>query len=57
MSKEGIIKKSGEKCPSTGVWETVHPNKGNFFIKKDQIFPEYDGQTISWILTMEQLKN
>jgi len=53
MGNLGTVKKTGEQCPTTGVWKIIHPDRKEFFIKKDQIFPQYGSEDVSCVLIHE----
>jgi len=55
MGNLGTVKKTGEKCPATGVWKIIHPDGKEFFIKEEQIFPQYGSEEVSWVLIHEPI--
>lgn len=46
----GTVRKTGEKCPESGIWEVLGLPSTIAPIAVNNTFPPYDGKSVFWIL-------
>ncbi|WP_010181003.1 YjzC family protein [Aquimarina agarilytica] len=53
MAKEplGTTRKTGEKCPESGVWKSLSTPSTTIPLSKGEKFPPYNNQGVTWKLT------
>lgn len=47
----GTIRKTGQKCPESGIWKVVGTPSTTAPIAKGNVFPPYGNQAVTWKLT------
>ncbi len=52
MAKEplGITRKTGQKCPESGVWKSQSTPSTTIPLSKGETFPPYNGESVIWKL-------
>lgn len=46
----GTIRRTGQKCPESGVWEAQSSPKGTIPLSEDETFPPHNGGATDWKL-------
>ncbi|MEL6196532.1 MAG: hypothetical protein AAFT19_01670 [Pseudomonadota bacterium] len=46
----GTTGRTGQKCPESGVWKTLHTHPTTAPIAKGNTFPPYRGEAVTWKL-------
>jgi hypothetical protein len=46
----GTTRKTGEKCPESGVWKAQSTPSTNIPISKGETFPPYNDKAVTWKL-------
>ena len=46
----GTKRKTGEKCPESGVWEAVSTPSTTIPLAKGNVFPPYNNKAVFWTL-------
>ena len=46
----GTIRKTGQKCPESGVWEAQATPSGTIPLSKGETFPPHEGKAVNWKL-------
>lgn len=46
----GTIRKIGQKCPESGVWEAQANPSGTIPLSKGETFPPHNGNAVDWKL-------
>ena len=46
----GTVRKTGQKCPESGVWQVAGYPTTTAPIAKGNVFPPYSGKAVKWEL-------
>lgn len=46
----GTTRKTGQKCPESGVWESVSTSSTTIPLSKEETFPPYKDRAVTWKL-------